>query len=212
MNLTFDPERHKYALDGVELPSVSKVKEPLTDFSMVAPDVMKKAQEWGNAIHLMAKLYFEEQLDFSSLDDELFGPLEALERWLEEVKPFDGPPALVDIKSRLYDRVADPVQVSGGYYQLWKENRELIGTEPWIEKPLASVKFRYAGTPDIIIPPRHGEEEFLNHRILYLGRDGKYTYTPCYDRNAWPVFAHLLSDYWRSQATQELIKSWRNRV
>ena len=210
MTLTFRESDHKYFLNGEELPSVSKIKEPLTDFSMVAPDVMRRAQNFGKAVHKMAELYLLEQLDFSTLDEGLFGPLAAFELWLKECRPFQSGPAVIDIKSRLFDRVTDPLQLAA-YYAMWKENRDELGADPIIEKPLASIRYRFAGTPDIIIPPRDGAEDFTNHRVLYLGRDGRYQYTPCYDRNAWPVFGHLLGDYQRAITTAQILKSWRNR-
>lgn len=209
--LTFDEGEHRYYLDGEELPSVSKIKEPLVDFSMVAPDVLARASRFGKAVHKMAELHLLGRLDYGSLDEALYGPLAAFEKWLKEVRPFQSGPAIIDVKSRLYDRVADPIQVSGGYYTLWKENREELGTDPIVEKPLASIRYRYAGTPDIIIPPQDGAEDFFNHRVLYLGRDGRYQYPQCYDRNAWPVFGHLLGDYYRAITTKQIIQSWRSR-
>lgn len=205
LDLIFDPEKHRYFLpDGERLFSVSEIKAPASpDFSMVSPEIMLAAQNWGHAVHKMVELYLSETLDLSTLDDPLFGPLEALERWLSEVKPFRSGPALIDVKSRPYDRVADPVQIAA-YNQLVIENEI---TEITIEQPMASIKHRYAGTPDIIIP---GEGP-PNWRILYLGRDGKYTYTPCYDPNAWPIFGRLLTDFHRKRETEQLLHSWRNR-
>ena len=211
MTLTFDPIAHKYFLNDEELPSVSEIKDPLTDFSMVAPDVLQRAADFGTACHKMVELRLAETLDYATLDENLYGPLEAWELFLAEVKPFSiTTGVLIDVKSRKYDRIADPVQLAA-YYELWKENREALGTAPIIERPMASIKYRYAGTPDIIIPPTNGAEDFTDLRILYLGRDGKYQYTRAAESQAWPMFGHLLGDYRRAQATQNLINSWRNR-
>lgn len=209
-DLVFDAEKHLYFYKGEPLPSVSRVKEPLTDFSMVAPDVMLRAQRFGTALHKMCELYLADDLDYGSLDEPLLGCLAAFELWLSEVKPFDNPAgALIDIKSRKFDRVADPIQLAA-YHQLFTENRNLLGDGPIIERPLASIKYRYAGTPDIIIPPKNGGE-LTNWRVLYLGRDGTYQYTSAYDRQAWPMFGHLLGDVRRQETTQKFIQLWRNR-
>lgn len=207
LDLAFDPIAHHYFLNKERLPSVSEIKEPLTDFSMVSPDVMARASAFGTAVHQMVELYLSNELDYASLDENLYGSLEAFERWLDEVKPFQSGPALIDVKSRKYDRVADPVQLAA-YNQLVQENdiREVT-----IERPLASIKHRYAGTPDIIIPAKDGSL-ITNLRILYLGQDGRYAYTPAYDPNAWPVFGRLLADYHRRQITNQMIHSWRNRI
>lgn len=204
VTLTFDPEKHQYFLNGERLPSVSEIKDPLTDFSMVAPDMLRRAADFGTAVHKMVELRLAETLDYCTLDENLYGPLEAFERWLDEVKPLNGPGAVIDVKSRKYDRVADPVQLAA-YHQLYLENPT---TEPIIEKPMASTKYKFAGTPDIVIP---GDGPLIDWRILYLGRDGRYTYTRAYDSNAWPMFGHLLGDYHRAQTTKQLINSWRNR-
>lgn len=212
MALVFDEEKHRYFLDGEELPSVSAVKKPLEDFSGIHPEVLAKAGRFGSAVHLMVKLRLEGTLDYGSLDEGLFGPLAAFEKFLKEIRPFDSPTGkLIDVKSRDFDRVCDPVQLAG-YYQLWLENRDTLGTDPIIETPIASVKFAFAGTPDIIIPPRDGAEEFTDHRILFLGLDGRYKYVPAYNRAAWPVFAHLLRDLRQREATAALISSWRKRL
>jgi hypothetical protein len=206
MSLVFTQEDHTYRLDGEPLPSVSRIKSPLTDFSMVDPEVLQRAADFGTACHKMVELHLAGQLDMSSLDENLFGCLDAWELFLSEVNPFEGPGVIIDVKSRKYDRVADPVQLAA-YHQLWIESG---AREPLIEQPMASAKFRFAGTPDIIIP--HAEGDIITDwRILYLGRDGKYQYTSCYDRNAWPMFGQLLGDYWRAQTTKTLINSWRNR-
>ncbi len=209
--LIFNEEEHRYYLDGEELPSVSKIKAPLSDFSMIDPEVLKRAGRFGTACHKMVELQLAGTLDYGSLDEALLGCLLAFELWLAEVKPFSiTSGVLIDVKSRDFDRNADPVQLAA-YYELWKESRETLGDLPIIERPLASIRYRYAGTPDIIIPPTNGAEDFTDHRILFLGRDGKYKYVPAYDRQAWPVFGHLLGDYRRSLTTQQIIKSWGNR-
>lgn len=208
MNLIFREEDHSYHLDGERLPSVSKIKEPLTDFSMVDPVVLQRAADFGTAVHSMVELHLNGTLDLGSLDDALFPVLGAWESFLAEVKPFDDDRgAMIDVKSRKFDRVADPVQLAA-YHQLYLEN-EL--TEVTIERPLASVQHRYAGTADIIIPPKGGGP-ITNWRILYLGMDGKYAYTPAHHAQAWPIFGRLLSDYWRQQQTEQILNSWRNRI
>lgn len=210
--LVFNEEEHRYYLNGEELPSVSKIKEDLTDFSMVDREVLNRAARFGTAVHKMCEYYLAETLDFGSLDEPLLGCLLAFEKWIAAVRPFTRITAgvLIDIKSREFDRVADPVQLAA-YYELWKENRVELGTAPIIERPLASIRYRYAGTPDIIIPPTNGAEDFTDHRVLYLGRDGQYKYSQAYDRQAWPVFGHLLGEYRRSLITKQMIQSWRNR-
>lgn len=207
MSLIFIEETHQYFLDGERLPSVSEIKEPLTDFSMVKPEVLERASRFGSACHSMVELYLADQLDYATLDEALYGPLEAFQKFLAEVRPFENEAGvIIDVKSRKYDRVADPVQLAA-YHQLWIENRS---REPLIEQRMVSTKYRYAGTPDIIIPPKTGDI-ILDHRILFLGQDGKYRYTAAYDHNAWPMFGRLLTDYHRKFETDLMIQAWRNR-
>ena len=51
--LTFEEERHLYYLNGLEVPSVTTLRKPLSSdfYSTVDPEVLNKAAKRGTAIH-----------------------------------------------------------------------------------------------------------------------------------------------------------------
>ena len=69
--LTFDPDKHEYRWNNVIVPSVTQILSPMLDFSMVNPEVLKRAQELGTAVHRATELYDKDDLDIDSLSDEL---------------------------------------------------------------------------------------------------------------------------------------------
>lgn len=54
--LHFDPERHTYSLDGVNLPSVTTILKRCFDFSKIDPAVLAAKGELGTAVHIACEL------------------------------------------------------------------------------------------------------------------------------------------------------------
>lgn len=135
-NFTFNEEFHCYELNGKPLPSVTRIIKPLYDFSAVHPDVLKRAGEFGTAVHKTIELYLQDDLDEDSLDENLYNPLLAfkafqmdnfdidlnsarLERPGYHVKlKYAGTPDIeseqfvIDIKSRPVNLLTDPIQLA----------------------------------------------------------------------------------------------------
>ena len=84
--ITFDPDTHQYFIDGLEALSVTTVFERigLDDFSKVDPGVLKRATEFGHAVHRMIYLYNQGRLEKSTLSPDLLPYLEGWERLLKE--------------------------------------------------------------------------------------------------------------------------------
>jgi hypothetical protein len=55
----------------IKYPSVTTALKIINDFSMVAPDIMKLASNFGTAVHWMINLFEKETLDYSKLDPAL---------------------------------------------------------------------------------------------------------------------------------------------
>jgi len=147
--LIFKEDTHEYFLDGVRLPSVSEVKSPLdTWIRFVNEDTLERARAFGSAVHLTVQLFLEGDLDESALDAPLAGCLGAFKSWRDKegrdffdlgtpiietpiAHPrlrYAGTPdlrwpglAIIDLKSRPYDKRSDPVQLAA-YEGLDKEN------------------------------------------------------------------------------------------
>lgn len=122
--LTFDPDKHEYRFGGVVVPSVTQILRPMMDLDHVDPDVLRRAQDFGTAVHLACELHDTGRLDEAALDPELAPYLAAWRKFCVEHRcgwdlieqrvyhptlryagtldrrgNVDGYPAMVDIKS-----------------------------------------------------------------------------------------------------------------
>ena len=79
--IELNPETHIYkdTETGRIIPGVTDNIEDagLSDFSRVDPDILKRSQAFGKAVHLTTALYDEDDLDMDSLDPALKPCLEA---------------------------------------------------------------------------------------------------------------------------------------
>lgn len=138
--LKFVEESHWYSLEYADgtttsLPSVSEIIAPIVDYSMVNKAMMIRAQEFGTNVHKAIELWLKDSLDIDKLDDGLRKPLEGFRKWLFNTYPgakcksevrshhellgYAGTIDLiindymiVDIKTRKYNRVVDPVRLA----------------------------------------------------------------------------------------------------
>jgi len=60
--LTFDEAAHRYFWNGQPVPNVTTILKPLTDFSMIQPDVLERARQEGVAVHKMVELEVKGEL------------------------------------------------------------------------------------------------------------------------------------------------------
>lgn len=66
--IRFDADTHTYWLGQRRVPSVTQILQPVSDFSMVKPEVLEYKRQLGTAVHLATELYDKDDLDFGSLD------------------------------------------------------------------------------------------------------------------------------------------------
>lgn len=69
--LAFEPVAHRYTWQGVPVPGVTTVLQPLTDLGMVDRDLLRRAGEFGTAVHMACELDDLGQLDEEGLDPAL---------------------------------------------------------------------------------------------------------------------------------------------
>lgn len=132
----FDPIEHRYWLGDEEMPSVSKILEPLNDFSGINPEVLEAKAQAGTNIHLTIKMWLDGTLKEESLSEGNRIALDLFEKWFlsdeanqfgvlrEYEKPtyheklkygttpdlvFDE--GVVEIKTRAYNKHRDPIQL-----------------------------------------------------------------------------------------------------
>lgn len=80
--LTFDAEAHRYYWNGQPVPGVTTILAPLTDFAAVDPDVMRRASNFGTAVHYLC------ELDDTAADLEVYEIDEALRPYLQAWQKF----------------------------------------------------------------------------------------------------------------------------
>jgi len=83
--ISFDPKTHIYrnTETGLVIPNVTSIlkKAGLVDFSMVDKDELKRAQDFGKAVHSATHLYDTNNLDMGSLSLALEPYLEDWIKW-----------------------------------------------------------------------------------------------------------------------------------
>lgn len=76
--IEYNDERHEYKINGVVAPSVTQVIAPLApDFSFINSDMLKRASNFGKAVHAACEFEDYGTLDESSLDPALIPYLNA---------------------------------------------------------------------------------------------------------------------------------------
>lgn len=79
--LTFDEAGHEYRWNGIVVPSVTQILEPLIDYSMVSKEVLERGQLLGTAVHRMTELHDLDDLDEEALDAEMVPYLDAWKKF-----------------------------------------------------------------------------------------------------------------------------------
>ena len=82
--LTFDPAAHVYRAGGRVVPSVTQILGILSDFSMVDPEKLKAASEFGTHVHAAIDMDNRGELDEEALDGELLPHLNQWRLFLRE--------------------------------------------------------------------------------------------------------------------------------
>lgn len=96
---TFDEFGHLYKIDGVVIPSVSQILQAngLSDFSMVKPDILERAKQFGLGVHKGCELHDLKTLDRDSLCDPLVPYITQWQRFLTTFKV-----QILDIERRFW--------------------------------------------------------------------------------------------------------------
>jgi hypothetical protein len=83
--LVFDPVAHRYELDGIPVPSVTSVLKHCGYIRLdgVPADVLERARDRGQRVHSALHFLFEDDLDESTVDEEIAGYLESARLYLQ---------------------------------------------------------------------------------------------------------------------------------
>jgi hypothetical protein len=89
----FDAERHRYTHDGVDLPSVTTVLKCWSPISKVPDWKLEDARLRGELVHAATAFLDEDDLDLSSVDDEVMGYLEG---WRKFRRDYSFVPTMIE--------------------------------------------------------------------------------------------------------------------
>ena len=79
-------EDHRYLLDNLEIPGVSKILQEagLSDMSMVKPEILERNSAFGNAVHAVINFKCKGTLDEESVDHILIPYLQGWDNFVED--------------------------------------------------------------------------------------------------------------------------------
>ena len=98
--LTFEERGHIYRLDGMVVPSVTKLMKPLSDdfYQSISPEVLDQAASRGTAVHNAIENYL--RFGIEDIDPRYAGYLEGFKKWWETRKP-----EVIATESRVYHKI-----------------------------------------------------------------------------------------------------------
>lgn len=82
--IDFDHASHTYTLGGRRLPSVTRVLDHLGTYAGIPADVLARKADIGDAVHLASEMYDRDELDMSSVPEEIAGYVAGWVRFREE--------------------------------------------------------------------------------------------------------------------------------
>ncbi|MEW5709794.1 MAG: hypothetical protein AB1830_12965 [Pseudomonadota bacterium] len=182
--LTFDPATHTYCWDGQPVPSVTRILEPVIDYSRVPPEVLERKRQIGEAVHQAIALDLAHDLDEESVVEPWAPYFLAWRRFLAE-SGFE--PHLFE--HRLYH----PKYGYAGTLDLWgrlKGKYVLIDTKNTSELHPATALQTAAYAEALQAQDGLGTD---CRYALHLKPDGTYELHPFKERTDFNVFLSLLS-------------------
>lgn len=180
--IVFDEASHTYEMAGTRLPSVTQVLDRYNDFSMVAEETMANARERGRLIHLVTQLYDENDLDETTVTDELRPYLEGWKRFVAET----------GIKIR-------DIEVRRGSiilgYAGTLDRFGLIGRQDWVIDIKGGLVPDTAGLQTAayrrLIPGAY--HEHIRRGTVQLKPNGTYALLEWKREDDWLTFSHMLN-------------------
>jgi hypothetical protein len=197
----YDEESRCHLLNGVQIPSVTQIIQPLVNYFA---DIPNNAATFGTAVHKTIELWLLGKLDEDTLNEHLKKPLERFKTWWHtyshvlgfmpaenssyvEVPLYNpklrycGKPdlvfneAIIDIKTRKFKPIVDYVQMAAyrGLFNDWP---------------------------------------FKRLYVLEIDIDGDCKLVNAEHRQAYGVFRKMLDFYYRQDKFNKLLEKWKGTV
>lgn len=179
--LTFDEETHTYRLLGGVVPGVTQILRPLADFSGIPKNVLEAKADLGRRVHFACQLDDENDLDESSVEDDVAPYLDGWRRFLRD----SGAVVLANEQ-----RVAEPLLMFAGTL----DNVLLLNGAKWLIDKKTSISLPHAVGPQTAAYMRALGDATVTHRgALRLRPDGTYRLDPLTGADDWSVFFACLT-------------------
>lgn len=195
MKLLFDQASHTYSLDGVVIPNVTSILEPLVDYSRIPAAIMEKARQRGDYVHKACELYLWDMLEEDAIEPEYEPYIDAFKLFLSETG------FVADlIEHRVYHprlRYAGTLDLGGTLPPLGRRKRPiraLIDLKTTF-KLMASVGPQTAAYVDAHNSSVSAAERFEARYGLQLKGDGSYKLLPMKEPSDMNVFLSCLNIY-----------------
>ncbi len=181
--LAFDEAAHRYTWNGEPVPGVTSVLAPLSDFSMVAPDLLQRASAFGRAVHLACEFDDRRELDEGQLDGALLPYVQAWRKFSREFEV-----EWTGIEHRLFHRTLR--------YAGTLDRAGTVRGRAAIVDIKTSTSLYAAVGPQLAAYARAFDPVTPGSRLrmaVQLKSDGTYFAKEYTDPTDWPVFASLLT-------------------
>ncbi|GIK15020.1 MAG: hypothetical protein BroJett002_37270 [Candidatus Brocadia sinica] len=197
-NFRFDSLEHKYYLGDEEMPSLSKIIEPLNDFGNIHPDVLAAKAQAGSDIHETIKFWLDGTLDEATLAEGNRIALDLFCEWYRNVSSFG---VLLEYETPTY------------------HEKLKYGTTPDLvfEEAIVEIKTRkpvlYRDSVQLVAQSKCFPE-FPPKSLWVLSLDiveKKNIFQKAEHKQSWSIFRKLLDKYKSDKEIETLIKAWKGQ-
>lgn len=186
--LTFEEEPHIYRLNGVQIPSVSKLMEPLKDkcYGRVGPKTLERAANKGTSVHNSIENWLK--FGIEDVPVEHRGYFDAFLAWHEKYKP-----VMVASEMRVYHKLYE-YGATVDFLCLLDEELALVDFKTTYQLMEMTCGVQLEAYYQALAS--HGIHVNRKH-ILHMKKDGKYEFPqfPVKDPVRWRVVGALKSLY-----------------
>lgn len=184
--IDFDPEQHRYKVNGNHLPSVTTVLEAVLESMKGIPrDFVQQAGQFGDAVHLMCELYDQGELDEATLDPHLVPYLNGYKRFLADKQP-------------RWTLIEAPVASLKYGYAGTLDRAGTIGKTDWLVDLKSSRAIPKTVGPQTAAYHEAAKETFgwsAKKRAVLLLQENTYQWQPLNDISDWSLFVSCLNVY-----------------
>jgi hypothetical protein len=193
MSFVFDEQTHAYSVNGICVPSVTRIIDHagLVSFDAVRKDILERKSEIGTMVHLATHYYDEGQLDWDSLDDRSRGRTDAWANFRAEtgfVPRIIEQPYLATVNGMTFGLKPDRIGVFGKCEAII-DLKTSVSIEQWCAVQTAGYAL---GAPDLEDTSPITRFHRRRRLVVQLFEDGRYRKYDFSDRNDATVFISAL--------------------